>query len=231
MLSPIYSVISPSKIPAVEAAIKQTIHQPITRATLLSGGFSEAVVFSISTTTGGYLLKLLPQTCSENATIFLNYKLAAGACIAPHLHYADDEHGILMTDYIESQPIDKVFTPEQAITQLADRIKRLHQIEPPLQIEKTDLRATFDQAMEWFTNRGFFTAGHPAFSIYTSIKKAYPWHDNDKVLSHNDLNPRNVLCDGKQLLFVDWDASSVSDRYVDLAIAANFFSHSPALQN
>lgn len=61
------------------------------------------------------------------------------------------------------------------------------------------------------------------FDYYDIIQRHYPWDDKDKVSSHNDLNPNNMICDGKRIWVVDWDAAFLNDRYVDLAISANFF--------
>jgi hypothetical protein len=61
------------------------------------------------------------------------------------------------------------------------------------------------------------------FSYFEIIQKYYLWNDSDIVSSHNDLNPSNITCDGEKIWIIDWDMASQSDRYVDLAIAANFF--------
>ncbi|WP_163592603.1 phosphotransferase, partial [Klebsiella pneumoniae] len=47
------------------------------------------------------------------------------------------------------------------------------------------------------------------------------------VSSHNDLNPRNILYDGRRLWLVDWEAAFLPDRYFDLAALANFFTATP----
>jgi thiamine kinase-like enzyme len=61
------------------------------------------------------------------------------------------------------------------------------------------------------------------FDYFDIILTRYPWNDKDKVTSHNDLNPNNLICDGNRLWVVDWDAAFLNDRYADLAITANFY--------
>jgi len=61
------------------------------------------------------------------------------------------------------------------------------------------------------------------FSYYTEIRKNYTICEADIVSSHNDLNPGNILFDGRKIWVIDWDAAFQNDRYVDLAIAANSF--------
>jgi hypothetical protein len=49
-----------------------------------------------------------------------------------------------------------------------------------------------------------------------------------RVLSHNDLNPSNLVDDGARILVVDWDAAAVNDPVHDLATLALFLRLSAA---
>src|SRR5205823_3190082 len=42
------------------------------------------------------------------------------------------------------------------------------------------------------------------------------------VLSHNDVNPTNLIFDGERLLLLDWEAAGPNDRWFDLATVALF---------
>jgi hypothetical protein len=42
------------------------------------------------------------------------------------------------------------------------------------------------------------------------------------VPSHNDLRPENILFNGDRAWLVDWEAAFSNDRYLDLAVVANF---------
>jgi thiamine kinase-like enzyme len=53
--------------------------------------------------------------------------------------------------------------------------------------------------------------------------RAQPLDEADLVSSHNDLKPQNIRFDGGRVWLVDWESAFLNDRYVDLAIAANFF--------
>lgn len=61
------------------------------------------------------------------------------------------------------------------------------------------------------------------FRYYSQIQNVYPRYDGDVVSSHNDLNPNNILFDGKKIWIIDWEAAFQNDRYVDLANVANRF--------
>src|SRR5207253_1234324 len=49
-----------------------------------------------------------------------------------------------------------------------------------------------------------------------------PSSGRDPVLSHNDVNPGNIVYDGDRLLLVDWDAAGRNDPLYDLAAIAVF---------
>src|SRR5262249_23319277 len=68
------------------------------------------------------------------------------------------------------------------------------------------------------------------FDFYAAIEQRYPWDDSDKVFSHNDINPGNLVCDGVRLWVIDWDGAFSNDRYVDLAAVANSFAQTEELE-
>ena len=61
------------------------------------------------------------------------------------------------------------------------------------------------------------------FRRYDELVKVYPHNDSDLVSSHNDLKPQNIRFDGNHIWLVDWESAFLNDRYVDLAVVANFF--------
>jgi hypothetical protein len=58
--------------------------------------------------------------------------------------------------------------------------------------------------------------------LHQRVASVYPRNDADMVSCHNDLKPENVLFDGGNVWLVDWEAAFLNDRYVDLAVVANF---------
>jgi len=60
------------------------------------------------------------------------------------------------------------------------------------------------------------------FEGYERVAGAYPRDRSEMVSCHNDLKPENILFDGERVWLVDWEAGFLNDRYVDLAVVANF---------
>ncbi|RAJ81888.1 phosphotransferase family enzyme [Chitinophaga dinghuensis] len=225
MLSTIYEYIPVSKKIPLQTAIQQTITEPVTAVKLLTGGLSDATVFLITTESRDYLLKLIPDHVDKKG-LTEKYQLAVGAGVAPGSYYMDDAMGLYITDFVRNQPTHTVFSPTQTVTELSSRIRALHQAGLPADARKTDVTKIFDQTFSWYADNGFLTGTVKENTLlqYEHIKAVYPWNDSAAVFCHNDLNPRNVLCDGQRLWMVDWDTSGVSDRFVDLSIAAIFFA-------
>jgi hypothetical protein len=70
----------------------------------------------------------------------------------------------------------------------------------------------------------------PHAAAFARIRAAWPWDPATTVASHNDPNPRNILFDGERLWLVDWETAYGSDPFVDVAILADNFAPTPALE-
>jgi aminoglycoside phosphotransferase (APT) family kinase protein len=52
--------------------------------------------------------------------------------------------------------------------------------------------------------------------------EAEPERERGLVLSHNDVNPTNLIYDGENLLLLDWDTAGPNDPFYDLAAISVF---------
>lgn len=189
---------------------------------LLSGGLSSALAFKIVVRKNPYLLKILrTEIISDPAHEFACMQTAAEAGIAPRIWYANVEDRILITDFVEAKPY-----PNDMGLQMATTIRRLHGL-PHFPLPK--MGNYFDAMHNGFVRR--FQASHllpesateELFRRYDEIVKVYPRNDSELVASHNDLKPQNIRFDGNHIWLVDWESAFLNDRYVDLAVVANFF--------
>jgi hypothetical protein len=189
-------------------------------------------VYKITVSQQQYVLKLDPVSDTAALTSSTNLKLAADAGIAPPLLYQDRRCGVAISGFVENQPIRAAFSPEDLIINLSRTMKRVHDI--PCQPSGHDLKATIDGFIGRFRETNILRGPliDECLAFYDNVRSAYPWDNpGDKVFSHNDLNPSNILCDGKRIWIIDWDTAFVNDRYVDLAAAANFFVHTAEGEN
>ncbi len=207
----------------VRAALVKTFQSAaIDQIEILSGGLSGSAVLKIVVEDQPYVLKMHSSSEHEHSSSE-GLISASEAGIAPRVYYWDPSSGIIITRFIESQPIRKAFPPEKLVSELAKTIRCVHALD--CQIQGQDLRQMLDGTVNNFLHTKALTGPvtEECLTYYATIRQKYPWDDADKVFSQNEINPSNLLCDGNRLWLVDWDVAFLNDRYVDLATAANFF--------
>ncbi len=213
-----------SKVTVVSAALKETFGTTdIAEPVLMGGGLSGSSVYKLEVAGKPYVLKIEQPNPAASGSSSL--KLASDAGVAPKLYYQDAAAGITISDFIDAKPARAAYEPDELAAALAEKIRAVHAIPygdgagaPNLWDFVDGLIATFRQMA--ILNDPVFEEG---FSAYARVKAA--WHNDpaDRVFSHNDLNPANILSDAGRLWLVDWRSAFVNNRYVDLAAAANFF--------
>ena len=225
MQSPLHSTIPATKISMVEKALLQAFNTTeVADIILLAGGLSASVVYKITVNDQPYVLKLdsgTPNNINDELTCM---EIAANGGMAPQVYYLNIADGVSISAFIKSEPLQTVFPSiELRLQALAQTIKAMHEL--PLFTKESSLLDTVDGLISQFKASNILTGPvfDEGFAYYELLKKHYPWDDTDKVSSHNDLNPNNMVCDGEKIWIIDWDAAFKNDRYVDLAITANFF--------
>jgi len=145
-------------------------------------------------------------------------KAAAEVGIAPHVWYTSIDDRVAITDFIEA----KAFPISEAKVKMPDLLKRLHSLPPfPFRVNYLD---AVDGFIRKFKDAKILPGSmtDELFSLYEKITSVYPRNSSDLVACHNDLKPENILFDGDRVWLVDWEAAFLNDRYMDLAIVANF---------
>lgn len=216
-------MIPSEKMTAVDRALQQafstTTIEDIQKPT---GGLSTALVFRIVVRGTPYLLRIIMRADAQWDPVrhFATMQSAASAGIAPRIHYASVEDLILITDFVTTQPY-----PHDIALRVARTIRTLQSLPP---FPRPNMLNYFN-AMDNFVSRFHSAKLLPEdltadfFRRYDEIARVYPRDDANYVSSHNDLKPQNLLFDGARIQLVDWEAAFLNDRWVDLAIAANFF--------
>ena len=92
--------------------------------------------------------------------------------------------------------------------------------------------ALLDRMMCFVAGAGVFVPGllDPHTEAFARLRAAYPWGAEPARASHNDPNPRNLVFDGRRLWLIDWETAFRNEPLVDLAILANEFAPTPALE-
>jgi len=216
-------MIPETKQPAVTRALNETFGvNEFEELQLLTGGLSSARAFKIVVRKNPYLLKIMrTEVISDPKNEFACIQATAEAGIAPRICYASVEDRIMITDFVEAKPF-----PEHMLPLIVPTLRTLHSLPP---FPKPIMGSYFDTLDRLFIRR--FQAAkllpesetEELFRLYADVQKLYPRNESDLVASHNDLKPQNMRFDGNRLWLVDWESAFLNDRYVDLAVVANFF--------
>lgn len=220
--------IPPARQSAVRAALAATFatDRPDAPPVPMVGGMSGAALYRIRVGGIAYILRLEPDTpapFSDPERSHLCMRQAANACLAPTVRFADATTGVVVMDLIPERPLAHHGDRAGLLTELAQSVRLLHETAPFPAV--VDYLQGMDMLTGWFRQAGLSTPeAEELIERFAAFRETYRTPPEDLVASHNDLNPRNVLYDGRRLWLIDWDAAFLADRYVDLAAAANWFT-------
>ncbi len=152
--------------------------------------------YLLKTTNKKYLLRKFKLENNRKRE-FRVQKMAHKKNIAAKPLLLDEENALMICEFIEGNHKEKL--NKQDLTQLATLLKKLHNIK--VRLKSINLKKSFTSKSKEI-KKSFHT-----------IQK----YKVEKVLCHNDLNPKNILFSHNQMNFIDWEFATVNDRYFDLA--------------
>jgi Phosphotransferase enzyme family len=179
------------------------------------------LVFKITVRGNPYLLRVVTRTDAfgDPAFYYGCMKAAAEKEVAPRIHYMGIEDRVSITDFITEQP----FSIAAAKETMPHLLRKVHSL------PKFPFRNNYFESMEKLVSQLRAANIVPAeeikdvFEIYERIAGVYPKSDiENRVSSHNDTKPENIVFDGQRPWLVDWESAFLNDRYLDLTIIANF---------
>lgn len=226
-------MIPESKKAAVAHALQETfgVSECQDIRMLKAGRLTSALVFRIVVRESPYLLRVITRTDANTDPTrqFTCMKIASDAGLAPRILYTSVEDRISIIDFVEARPLPAT----DAAVRLAVTLQALHALSPfPRLMNDYDTAPTFllrssalrDGFIQRFQAAGILPENEieELLRLYARVASVYPRDSSDLVSCHNDLKPENMIDDGDRLWVVDWEAAFLNDRYVDLAVMANF---------
>jgi aminoglycoside phosphotransferase (APT) family kinase protein len=199
----------------------------------MTGGVSGAFVFLVEVRGKGFVLRVEgPASPLRNPHQYQSMRIAAEQGIAPKVHYLDEDDRVVMMDFIEDKPLqtypDGALGLARAIGALLGKLQTA-----PLFPGFVDYPDIVSRLWRHVCRTGLFADGllDDASQRLAQICSAYDPRVSHYVSSHNDVLPRNVLFDGKQIWLIDWESAYRNDPLVDVATALDNFSPSPELED
>jgi aminoglycoside phosphotransferase (APT) family kinase protein len=218
---------------ADESALRRLIPETITGAiqaiTPIRAGLSGAGVYAVVASRGGYVLRTQAPSYDADAWtehLLVSRRVADGG-VAPPIVHVDEAARAVLSVKVEGAPLPAALAdPAQrrpALAGVVAQLRTLHALEPtglPARDAVAYARGTWEAQGA--------RAGFPAWmtsigAVLDGIAAALA-RDPRRVVSHNDLNPGNVLWDGARAWLVDWDVGGLAHPHYDLAALATFLT-------
>ncbi|MGE0546103.1 MAG: phosphotransferase family protein [Kofleriaceae bacterium] len=199
---------------------------PVT-ITPITAGLSGAGVYRVGAGEQTFVLKVSrpdEPVAAWHAKLRIR-QLAGDAGVTPRIVHADVGRRSVVTEFVVDRSFPAFYgdprTRDAAVAQLGQLIRSVHDLPAPDGVDTIDPRhallATWSQLGD-----GFSVPGFAAAVIEQLCAEAPPPSERLPVLSHNDVNPTNVVYDGERLQLLDWDTAGRNDPLYDLAAIAMF---------
>lgn len=211
----------------IDACLPETLRGPTTTITRIAAGLSGAGVYRVEADGQAFVLKISSedQPIAEWRRALHIRQLAANAGVAPLVIHADESRRAIVSAFVADRSFPALYgdprTRDAAIALLGSTLRRVHELPLPPDTEAKDARELL--AATWSALPTSFAV--PAFVggvVRDVLDEAPPASGRPAVLSHNDLNPTNVVYDGERLMLFDWEMAGVNDPFYDLAAIALF---------
>lgn len=229
MSSALFDVIPADRREAVWAALKVAFGRaPPERLRPVTSGGSGALIFRTEVAGKPYLLRLENQSggLRETEAAHRSMEIAAAARVAPPVRYANWRAGVAIMDFLDERPLAEYTGGAAGLArEVGGLIARLQRTTPfPAFAE--DYPAVLRRMFDVLRSCGLFADGllDPHLEAFETIRSVYPWDEDARVSSHNDLHPGNFLFDGERLWLIDWETACRNDAAVDVAIALNYLA-------
>lgn len=204
------------------------LQRPTTSITPIAAGLSGAGVYRVESDGQTFVLKIssVDEAFTDWRGKLQIRQLAADAGLAPQVIHVDEARRAILSTFILDRSFPAFYgnplTRETALAQLGRTVRRLHEIPLPPEIEAKDPHEFL--GVVWSGLGATFAL--PAFvgeAVQRMLTEESPPQKRASVLSHNDVNPTNLIYDGENILLLDWETAGLNDPFYDLAAIAVFF--------
>ena len=219
---------APTSAPELARFLPASLVGVVSSVVPLHAGLSGARVYAVGAERGEYILRVQGDRADRSfRQHVLVQRRAAALGVAPAVVHVDEDAGAVVSVRITGVALPAVLAdPVQrplALAGIVEQLRRLHAMERD-GIEPLDAVAFARGVFEGQRGRtGFPRWAHAAEPSLDAIAARLA-RDPRRVVSHNDLNPGNVLWDGASAWLVDWEVAALGHPYYDLAALSTFLN-------
>jgi hypothetical protein len=192
----------------------------------MAAGLSRAGVHRVEADGRVFALKISGETLPLDAWRRRLHvqQLAANEGLAPSIVHVDENRRAVMSEFVTDHSFPAFYgnphTRGAAIAQLGSTLRRVHDLPLPQGAQAPE--PTDHLAGLWSGLVGFALPDFAADAVRRVLAEKPPAAERATVLSHNDVNPSNLLYDGARILLVDWETAGPNDPLYDLATISVF---------
>jgi len=212
---------------SLEDCLPANLQGPATTITRIAAGLSGAGVYRVEAAGETFVLKISGEgePLARWASKLHIQQLAANAGVAPRVVHADEARRAVVSAFVVDRSFPAFYgdprTHEAALVQLGRMVRRVHELPLPPAADSRDPVEFL--ATIWSGFEASFPL--PAFvgeAVQRVLAEQPPARERALVLSHNDINPPNLVYDGENLLLLDWETAGPNDPLHDLAAISVF---------
>ncbi len=211
------------------AFLPESMREESTKITRIAAGMSGAGVYRVHADNAEFALKITaPTEDLERWRAKVEVQRAAGvAGIAPRVIHSDETRRAVMCEFVTDRGFIAHYwnpvTQRDVIERLGSMLRTVH----ALPVDPAMTAADPFQFLDQLERAIPADAKMPPFVVdaLVALRRDAVSHATDAaslVLSHNDVNPSNIVFDGTRTMLFDWQTPAPNDRYYDLATAALF---------
>ena len=218
---------APENDVSLEACLSAELRAAAPKITKIAHGLSGAGVYRVDAAGRAYVLKLsaADRPLDEWRRTVEILRSAADAGLTPRVLHVDEERRAVVSEFVVDQSFPRLFheprTHVEALALAGRTMRRAHALPIPPGTSTRDARAYLVDVI-WPGVAGFALPAWARDAVDGVLAESPPDAGRPPVLSHNDVNPSNIVFDGERLLLLDWDAAAQNEPWFDLATMSLF---------
>ncbi len=130
--------------------------------------------------------------------------------VTPNILFYEKKIGLLIYEYIEIESKNKIVKNIQSI---GEQLKKFHQIK--FNKRTKTYKDQFNLYINKLNSESKNNYLKEAIELFNDLKMHE--NENENVFSHNDLNANNILMSKNNIFFIDFEYSSINNKYFDIS--------------
>ena len=193
----------------------------------ISQGLSGAAVYEVSASRGEFVLRINAELADP---VHLTQQLrvlsrAAELGVAPKIVHVDEPARAVVSERVRGVVLHLALAePAQrpaVITGIVAQLRTLHRADASGLDARDPIAFARMHCLQQHERAGFPAWASGAGAILDALERTLA-RDPRVAVSHNDVNPGNVLWDGTRAVLVDWESAGLTHPFYDLATLAMF---------